>query len=88
MKHTKYIDGEPVDDEEDDNEDYIFTSPIDNMDVSSYFLQIMSLASVRESQLINQLQLSLSSIDQNNLKNIVSKVEQRRALALTTTIVI
>ena len=88
VKHTKYIDGEPVDDEEDDNEDYIFTSPIDNMDVSSYFLQIMSLASVRESQLINQLQLSLSSIDQNNLKNIVSKVEQRRALALTTTIVI
>ena len=88
MKHTKYIDGEPVDDEEDDNEDYIFTSPIDNMDVSSYFLQIMSLASVRESQLINQLQLSLSSVDQNNLKNIVSKVEQRRALALTTTIVI
>ena len=79
MKHTKYIDGEPVDDEEDDNEDYIFTSPVDNMDVSSYFLQIMSLASTREPQLINQLQLSLSSVDQNHLKSLVAKVEERRA---------
>ena len=86
MKHTKYIDGEPVDDEEDDNEDYIFTSPVDNMDVSSYFLQIMSQASTREPQLINQLQLSLSSVDQNHLKNLVTKVEERRAATNNQTI--
>ena len=84
MKHTKYIDGEPVDDEEDDNEDYIFTSPVDNMDVSSFFLHIMHLASVREPLLINTLQVGLSAEDQGRLKDLVKKVEDRRLAAAAT----
>mmetsp|Transcript_3899 Transcript_3899/g.4034 ORF Transcript_3899/g.4034 Transcript_3899/m.4034 type:complete len:868 (+) Transcript_3899:3-2606(+) len=79
VKHIKFVDGEPVDDEEDDNEDYIYTSPIDILDVSSYFLNIMSAASIREPQLINSLQIGLNDEDKVRLKEIVSKVEERRS---------
>ena len=85
VKHTKYIDGEPVDDEEDDNEDYIFTSPIDNMDVSSFFLQVMMSASVRDPDMTSSLQRGLSADDANHLKDLVKKVEDRRALQLAET---
>ena len=81
VKHTKYVDGEPVDDEEDDNEDYIFTSPIDNMDVSSFFLSVMSAASVREPLFVESLQLGLDVTDKARLKDIVNKVEIRRDIA-------
>jgi hypothetical protein len=38
VKHIKFVDGEPVDDEEDDNEDYIYTSPIGKYPFLIYFL--------------------------------------------------
>jgi hypothetical protein len=85
VKHTKYIDGEPVDDEEDDNEDYIFTSPIDNMDVSSFFLQVMMTASVRDPEMTAALQKGLGVDDAKHLKDLVKKVEDRRALLLAET---
>jgi hypothetical protein len=85
VKHTKYIDGEPVDDEEDDNEDYIFTSPIDNMDVSSFFLQVMMSASIRDPDGTAALQKGLGAEDANHLKDLVKKVEDRRALLLAET---
>ena len=81
VKHTKYIDGEPVDDEEDDNEDYIYTSPLDDMDVSSFFLSVMSAASVREPLVVETLQLGLDATDKARLKDIVKKVEARRDIA-------
>ena len=70
-----------MDDEEDDNEDYIFTSPIDNMDVSSFFLSVMSAASVREPQFVETLQLGLDATDKARLKDIVKRVEARRDIA-------
>lgn len=79
------MDGEPVDDEEDDNEDFIFTSAIDNMDISSYFLHVMSVLQAKDSRslsLINNLQNGLNSDDKDHLLNIVKIVEERRLAAV------
>lgn len=72
-----------MDDEEDDNEDYIFTSPLDSMDVSSFFLSTMAEATLRDPALVNSLQQGLSNEDKLRLKSIVEVVEVRRASAVT-----
>jgi Ca2+/Na+ antiporter len=41
VKHIKFVDGEPVDDEEDDNEDYIYTSPIGTLYIYIYIYVIL-----------------------------------------------
>jgi hypothetical protein len=48
VKHIKFVDGEPVDDEEDDNEDYIYTSPIGKQPFSyfSYHIHILKILKV------------------------------------------
>ena len=55
------------------------------MDVSSFFLQVMMSASVRDPDMTSSLQRGLSADDANHLKDLVKKVEDRRALQLAET---
>ena len=79
VRRQRYVDGEPVDDEEDDNEDYIFTSPIDNMDMSKFFLETMAAAQAREPELIASLQATLEVEDHQRVASLAVKVAERVA---------
>jgi hypothetical protein len=72
------VNGEPVDDEEDDREDFVFTSPIDNMDVTRHFLEALEELRARDVHTVSALQASLNADDQERLRNLVGKVETRR----------
>jgi hypothetical protein len=55
------------------------------MDVSSFFLQVMMTASVRDPEMTAALQKGLGVDDAKHLKDLVKKVEDRRALLLVGT---
>ena len=41
MKRELYLAGEEVDDEDDENEDFTFTSPIESIDIVQYVLDTL-----------------------------------------------
>ena len=68
---------QPVDDDEDDAEDFTFTSPVDNLDVTKHFLATMSEVAGRDPALAHALQSSLSEDDSKRLALLVAKVVER-----------
>ena len=71
----KYIDGEPVDDEDDDS--YAFTSPVDKLDVLSYFVRAMQGMAARDPVLANSLRASLGTEDVSRVEEYLSVAHQR-----------
>ena len=66
-----------MDDDEDDAEDFTFTSPVDNLDVTKLFLATMSEVAARDPALAHALQSSLNEEDNKRLALLVAKVTER-----------
>jgi len=71
----KYMGGEPVDDEED--EGYEFTSPVDRLDVLSYFIGKMREVAARDPAHAQKLRASLSQEDQRRVEEYMMISVQR-----------
>eukprot|EP01038_Epipyxis_sp_PR26KG_P009275 gene9275-12495_t len=74
IKHQLYMAGEPVDDEEEDD-DYQFTSPIENIDLSKQLVGLLGLLSNNNNNnnIVATLQSSLDQEDQLKLQTIIQK---------------
>ncbi len=71
VKRELYLAGEPVDDEDDD--DFIFTSPVENMDVTRFFLDTLSAVTQRgDGGMLATLQSMLDADDTERLKELVA----------------
>jgi hypothetical protein len=81
VKRQKFMAGEPVDDEEDD--DFIYTSPIENIPMSTFFVGVMTELSTRDQQqnsnFIDFLKRNLNAEDHERLNNIVQMANEQVA---------
>lgn len=80
VKRELYRAGEPVDDDEDDD-DFEYTSEIENFDVTKIFFEAVTALGAQDAQLVANLQGSLDSEDQQRLQELFSAVQQRVAAA-------
>ena len=71
VKRQLYIDGEPVDGEDDDEEGFDYTSPLENADVLGYFVCTLHAVSAQDPALIARLQGALDLEDAERLKELV-----------------
>eukprot|EP01039_Chlorochromonas_danica_P004922 gene4922-5403_t len=78
VKRELYIAGEAVDDE-DDEEAYSFTSPIEHMDMTGYFFQSMEVFMHKEPTLFASLRAGLSAEDQQRLDDLYKHAQQKKA---------
>lgn len=78
VKRELYIAGEAVDDEDDD-EAYSFTSPIEHMDMTGYFFQSMEVFMHKEPTLFASLRAGLSVEDQQRLDDLYKHAQQKKA---------
>ncbi len=74
-KVQKYVGGEPVGSEDEDDIDY--TSPLDTINIFQFFYQAMTAASHREPGLFAQLQSNLSHEDRGILNEIIVHARSR-----------
>lgn len=71
--------GEPVDDEEDD--DFIYTSPVENLPMAQYFVQAVNSIGQRDPNLVNAiLQQSLTDEDRQRLNEIFQIAHEQQQL--------
>lgn len=83
VKKQLYVAGEPVDDEDDD--DFVYTSPIESLDVLSFFVASMQQAASIAPELVANLQSRLRPEDVARLETILETARQRAvALALAS----
>lgn len=73
VKRQMYMAGEPVDDDDLDDEDE-FTSPIDTIDVVQHFKNIIQQAASREPALYQQMQARLDDQDKARLAEIMQQL--------------
>jgi hypothetical protein len=71
----KYMGGEPVDDEDDDA--YEFTSPVDRLDVLSYFVEKMQGVAARDPAHVQKLRASLNTEDRSRVEEYMVIATQR-----------
>lgn len=69
VKRELYLAGEPVDDEED--EDFTYTSPIENFNMSQVFLEALQQIAARDGQLVNRLRGGLDGEDSARFEQII-----------------
>jgi hypothetical protein len=81
VKRTVYRNGEPVteEDEEDDEEIYSCTLPTDMMDMSVYFVDAMTVLAANNPELTQALQSSLNADDRSRLQDIMGRVAERKS---------
>lgn len=82
VRRQLYIDGEPVDDEdEDDNVDY--TSPLDKVDMFQQFAQTLHAAGQREPELMQRVQQRMSKEDKKMLSDLMKIASERNQSSAT-----
>jgi hypothetical protein len=84
VKRQLYIDGEPVDDDEEDEDEFEYTSPIENMDVLDFFVSAMQAVHARDSPLMARLQAALEQEDTDRLQELLATNSKRRTERLQT----
>lgn len=72
-----FMDGEPVDDEDLDYDDFSFTSHIDEVDTLKFFIDAMKTASLREPSLFSTIQTNLETEDQTRFKELHEILQNR-----------
>ncbi len=78
-KKIAFMSGEPVDDEEDD--DFIYTSPVENLPMAQYFVQAVNSIGQRDPNLVNAiLQQSLTDEDRQRLNEIFQIAHEQQQL--------
>lgn len=70
VKRELYLAGEPVDDEDED--DFLFTSPIENMNVTQFFLDTVAAVASRDAGLVTTLQSMLDAEDTARLQELMA----------------
>lgn len=79
VKRQLYIDGEPVDDDDDDNDAFDFTSPIETVDVLAYFVDAMSSLSAADAERVHALQSRLDAEDAQRLRELLLTCQLRKS---------
>jgi hypothetical protein len=77
VKRELFLAGEPVDDEDDD--DFVFTSHIELMNVTQHFLDSMRNLAARDANVAGQLQSSLSAEDLKSLQDLIGIAAEKAA---------
>ena len=75
VKRELFLAGEPVDDEDDG--EFVFTSPIEVMDMTKYFMEVVHSISLRDSTLIPSLQAKLDGEDTARLQELIAAAQQK-----------
>lgn len=77
VKRELYLAGEPVDDDED--EDFVFTSTIESMNITQFFLDSMRNLNARDAAVAGALQSALGAEDRQHLADLMKIAAERAA---------
>mmetsp|Transcript_23745 Transcript_23745/g.34001 ORF Transcript_23745/g.34001 Transcript_23745/m.34001 type:complete len:1123 (-) Transcript_23745:74-3442(-) len=78
VKRELFLAGEAVDDEDDENEDFTFTSPVESIDIVQHFLDTLRNIEGRDANLMEYLRSSLDNEDHQRLADILKLSTERK----------